>query len=646
MNTTTTSTSSTLTAADVINGGAGTDTLNFTVEGNVAGAIPAASISSVENFYIRDVNTAGVSTYNFANLDGEAQVWADRSTSTMTVSNLGTGTVVGVKGNGVIANANVNFAMAKATDAVAIALDGVKNGTNAADTVIASTVAGKATAGSITTSGAASDVDQISLSDEVTAASAGATIKDVTIKADANLTIGAVGGAADLIGFDIGATVTNTITVTGSATSVKLNDLADAVEVVDASAFKGGVTAVGSATSSLTTFKGGEGNDAVTVGKISATGTVTLGAGDDVFKAAGNVIKSTNSVDGGAGTDTFTLTAIDAANLAKFSNFEVAALDGLAAATYDLSLLAAKNTITGLTLNAATTAAATVDKVAAGVGLKIVGDADSSALTINVANAATGSADAFSVEFAVPTSTPAGTAQTPSLSVTLDEVETINLVSGGGADTTNGFTLLSTVNTLSTATNKVTQTVNVSGANQMTLNVAGSTDADVKVVVDGSTMTGKLLATGGATTTVMKGGSAADILTVGAGKTELTGGAGKDTFVVDAAKGSTNITTIADAAAGDIIDTIGASTTAGTKLGAATSLAGATDIATILNTLSTAAWAKTTTDAAWAVVGTDVYLVISDGADATVNNENVIKLVGVADLSNATVDAAGVITLA
>ena len=643
MNTTAASTSSTLTAADVVNGGTGTDTMNVTVEGNVAGALPAASISGVENFYIRDVNTAGASTYNFANLDGEAQVWADRSTSTMTLSNLATGTVVGVKGNGVVANANVTFEMAKTTDAVAIALDGVKNGAGAADTVIATTT-GQATAGSITTSGAASDVDRIELSDET--APAAPTIKDVTIKADANLTIGAVGGGADLIGFDVGATVTNTITVTGSATSLKLNDLADAVEVVDASAFKGGVTAVGSGTSSLTTFKGGEGADKVTVGKISSTGTVALGAGDDVFKAVANVIKSTNSVDGGAGTDTFALTAIDAANLAKFSNFEIANLDSLvAAATYDLSLLAAKNTVTGLTIDAGTTLAATVDKVAAGVGLKIVGDADSSNLTIKVANGDTGAADAFGVEFAVPTSA-TGAAQTPSLSVTLNEVETINLVSGGGADTTNGFTLLSTVNTLSTATNKVTQTVNVSGANQMTLNVAGSTDADVKVVVDGSTMTGKLLATGGATTTVMKGGSAADTLTVGAGKTELTGGAGKDTFVVDAAVGSTNITTITDAAAGDIIDTIGAGTTAGTKLGAATDLAGATDIATILSTLSTAALAKTTTDAAWAVVGTDVYLVISDGVDATVNNENVIKLVGVADLSNATVDAAGVITLA
>jgi len=381
------------------------------------------------------VNTSGASTYDFSALDGETEVWADRSTQVVTFDKLGTGTVVGVKGNGVIANANVTFEMAKATDAVSIALDGVKNGALAADTVIATTT-GQATTGSITTSGAASDVDQIVLSDETTPA---ATIKDVTINANANLTIGTADGTADLIGFDVGATVTNTITVTGTASSVKLNDVAGAVDAIDASAFAGGVTADASF-ATLASFKGGKGNDTLTVAALTATGTVDLGAGDDVFKAAAGVVKSTNSIDGGAGTDAFGLTAIDAGNLAKFSNFEVVALDGLASGNYDLSLLAAKNSITGLTINTAASGG-TVDKVAAGVGLKIVGDNDTSGLTIKVKDAATGTADSFAVEFAVPTSTPAGTAQTPSLDFTLDEVETLNIVSGGGADTTNSLTV-------------------------------------------------------------------------------------------------------------------------------------------------------------------------------------------------------------
>lgn len=636
---------STFSAADVVNGGAGTDTFNLTVEGaNAAGSIPAASISGIEKFFIRDVNASGASTYDFSALDGETEVWADRSTQVVTFDKLGTGTVVGVKGNGVVANANVTFDMAKATDAVSIALDSVKNGAAGADTVIA-TANGQATAATITASGAASDVDQIELS------KAGShTVKDVAINANANLTIGTADGTADLIGFDVGATVTNTITVTGTASSVKLNDVAGAVDAIDASAFAGGVTADASL-ATLASFKGGKGNDTLTVAALTATGTVDLGAGDDVFKAAAGVVKSTNSIDGGAGTDAFGLTAIDAGNLAKFSNFEVVALDGLASGNYDLSLLAAKNTITGLTIDVAVTGG-TVDKVAAGVGVKVVGDSGSSGLTIKVKDAATGTTDSFGVEFAVPTSTPAGTAQTPSLDFTLDEVETVNIVSGGGADTTNTLTVRTSAVTQASATNKVTLTYNVSGANDLTLDASNSAVANTKLVIDGSTATGKLDITGSTTTTVIKGGSAVDTFTLANGASvTVTGNGGKDKVDVSAVAYDTtakDITTFTDATAGDTIQTVGTGATAGTKLGAATDLAGATDLATILETLADAADVAAT-DAAWAVVGTDVYLVVSDqastGTAAEIVGDNVIKLTGVSDLANWTVNASGLITV-
>jgi hypothetical protein len=440
--------------------------------------------------------------------------------------------------------------------------------------------------------------------------------------------------------------------VTGTAASVNLNDVAAAVDVINASAFAGGVTADASA-ATLASFKGGKGNDILTVGALTATGTVDLGAGDDVFKAAAGVIKSTNSVDGGAGTDTFSLTAIDAANLAKFSNFEIANLDSLAAsATYDLSLLAAKNTVTGLTIDAGTTLAATVDKVAAGIGLTIVGDSVSSGLTINVKDAATNTADSFKVDFAVPTSA-TGAAQTPSLDFTLNEVETLNIVSGGGADTTNSLTVRTTTVTQASSTNKVTLTYNVSGANDLTLDASNSAVANTKLVIDGSTATGKLDITGSTTTTVIKGGSAADTFTLQNGASvTVTGNGGKDKVDVSAVAYDTtakDITTFADATAGDTIQTVGTGATAGTKLGAATDLAGATDLATILSTLNTAA-ASAGTDAAWAVVGTDVYLVVADdtnvGGTSGIDGDNVIKLTGVSDLSNWTVNASGLITVA
>jgi len=98
--TTATAVQTTLTGSDVINGGAGTDTLNLSIEGaNAAGSLPAATITNVENFFIRDLNTSGASTYNFATVAGEQQVWNDRSTQNVTFNNLGTGTTVGVKGD-------------------------------------------------------------------------------------------------------------------------------------------------------------------------------------------------------------------------------------------------------------------------------------------------------------------------------------------------------------------------------------------------------------------------------------------------------------------------------------------------------------------------------------------------------------------
>lgn len=578
-------------------------------------------------------SNAAASVYDFAAIQGETEVTANSSSHAVSFTNLATGTVVGVKGDGINTTGAVTFSMAKGTDAVALALNGVKGSS------VAATVAGKATSATITTAGAASTTGTITLSDETTAASAGATIKDVTINANADLTIGAAGGGADLIGFDVTTGVTNTITVTGSASKVVLNDVAAAVDVIDASAFTGGVTADASF-ATLSSFKGGVGADNLTVNLLTAAGTVALGAGDDVFNAAAGVVKSTNSIDGGAGIDTFGLKAVDASNLGQFSNFEIANVDGLAASTYDLALLASKNSITKLTAGtAASAAAATVEKIAAGVGLDVVGANAVSNLTLKVANAATGASDSFGINFNVAADA-AGAVLTPNLSATINDVETINIVSGGGALNTNSFTLASAANSLSSATNKVTQTINVSGADQLTLNVAGS--AVDKVVVDGSAATGKLLVTGGLTTTVIKGGSADDTITLANTATTITTGAGKDVVNVTAAVGGTNITSITDFAKGDSLTTAITTATAG-KIGAATSLAGATDVATVLSTLFAAADAAAS-HTAWAAVGTDVYVVADGGA--TLAESNVIKLSGVTDLSSWTIDGAGHITAA
>lgn len=91
----------TLTAADILNGGDGTDSLFATLDAGSAGVLPAAQYSNIENYFIRNVSTIdAATTFDFSTVTGEQQVWNDRSVDNVTVTGLAAGTVVGVKGNG------------------------------------------------------------------------------------------------------------------------------------------------------------------------------------------------------------------------------------------------------------------------------------------------------------------------------------------------------------------------------------------------------------------------------------------------------------------------------------------------------------------------------------------------------------------
>ena len=289
INTNTGSTTTTLTGADVIDGGGGIDTLKLTVEGaNAAGSLTAATIKNVENFFIRDLNTFGPSIYNFATVSGEKQVWNDRSTQTVTFDNLGTGTIVGIKGDNANNVSNTKFTMATATDPVTIAIDGgVKGSPN-----ITRNQTGQA-AVTITSTGATNEIGTIDLD-------TGTTINSVTIDAATKLT--ATLSAAD---YASGATLTlkgaGFIDLSGAA-------LAANITTVNAAGSTGGVHVIMGA--NTTTFIGG--------------------AGDDTVNANGFVFNSTGSLNGGGGTNTLVLkdqSQLTAATAAKMTNFQVLRLN-------------------------------------------------------------------------------------------------------------------------------------------------------------------------------------------------------------------------------------------------------------------------------------------------------------------------------
>ena len=618
-------TNSTFTVVDVVDGAEGTDTFSITVEGATAGAMPAAQVTNVEKFMIRDLGTTA-SDYSFATIEGETEVWADRATNDVTFSDLGTGTKVGVKGATGIDSGDVEFEMATPTDAVNLVFDTVTDNDGNPATVKNAT--NGTTEVTITATGGASTLGDIEL-----AATGTATVKTLTVNADANLTTG------DITEFAADATVS----VAGSAKSVNLGALADAVKTYDASAFEGGVTVTqANATSTLTTLNGGQGADTVTLQALADKGAVNLGAGDDTFIAGAAVVKSTATIDGGAGTDALGLAAVDAANASVFANFETLILDGVAstaAQTYDLELLE-KSTFTKMVLDDGATIAnaATIENISAtGANLEVTGDgANGADLIFDVANATSGTSDSFTVTFAN-----AAEGATPEVTVQIDNVETINVVSGGGEGTVNTFIYKDSAAQVSNST------IKVSGANDLTVDMTDATNNTGTYTLDASGLSGKLNTDDGngdgttiLSTKVTKiiGGSGDDTITVAnvATTVDLAKG-GNDTVNLQKALGDTNMVTITNASADDKIST--KVDTAGT-IGSATDLGGATDMPGVLAAL---AGDSGTGKVAWAAVGSTIYAV---AGNSTLGSANVIALTGVTTLEGCEVDSDGVITLA
>lgn len=586
---------------DVVTGGAGTDTINWYAATGSNEAITGTFTGiEIANFYGADKITGGIDA---SKIGGLQQAWLQANATAVNVSGL-SGKTVGVAG----ASAGVTANFGATATAAAVALKGA---TDAAGTGNAS----------VTLVGAGLTSATVSGSGKATLVSAETTLKTLNVKADSATTLNVAG-----------ATALTAIDASGSAGDVTLVGNLAAVASIKGGA---GADTVTTLATTKQTIDLGAGNDSLTIGANVLTGsTINLGAGNDSVGGSG-VVAAGATIDGGAGTDTFGLSVIDASNAGSFVNFEVASLDALAAATYDLDLLASKNTLTGLSLTAGGSNVATVNNIAQASTVTVNGGT-TTGLTLGVKGAAAATTDTITVSFAAKAAASVG--------VTINEVETVNVVSAGDKGVANTFNLTSTTFTNATASANATEKVVVTGANDLNLSVAGATAANTKVVVDASAATGKVAVTGGVSTTTITTGAGDDTITVAATATTVTTGAGKDIVNVTAATGATNVTTIASLAAGDSLTTAAAAATAG-KIGVATSLTGATDLPSILGKLFAAANdAANTTHAAWATVGTDVYLVVDGGA--ALADSNVVKLTGVTTLADWTVDATGHITVA
>ena len=505
--------SDTISAADNIEGGTGTDRANLFLDG----ADESLNAVSVEQLFIQASNAGRV--FTAANVSGATEVWNNASSSDLTVSSLSEIATVGAIGGDGTDTYSVEFADALASgvaDSLDVAL------TDDAD--LAALAVGGATA--------ANEFETINVS---------------------NSGDSALGDLTDSQGTDLAGLETLNISGEGSLEiTAQLGDGQDLT--VDASS--------GSVDTELTlgagddTFTGGAGDDDVTIG--AGDDTFTGGEGDDTVSFAGNLTDD-DSADGGEGTDTVGLTEggdLTTATGAVLTNFETLDIGGAdnqsAGAAFDLDNL---DGITTLQVSAAlngvgagvTTEVDNLDEGASILLNAAVGDEAADTLAVTQSGAGAGSPN-DTIDVAIEGAAAIDTTGVLSIA----DVETVNLSSSKLTATgTVGHTVANL--TAEQATSVVVQdgtanlTIEETGTESLVLFDATNATQDVSLTTtdDLSGVTGgqafkfgsgdDTLNVSGATltdSTIIEGGDGNDTITVGADAT-------KETFVYTAASNAT-----------------------------------------------------------------------------------------------------------
>lgn len=366
-----------------------------------------------------------------------------------------------------------------------------------------------------------------------TPTSLGLTLDKAGSKTGGNATVALTGTAlttlnATASGNDSYATLTNaggklaTVNIAGDK-NVSLDTSAiGTVTKIDASTATGNVTVGPTAVAaSILTFTGGKGNDKI---------------------VTGNTITAADVLNGGDGTDTLSVsdpTKIDtAAEVTGITGFEILEAAGASGTAYDLSIIGAKNTISGLVISEGAAGTVTVSNINA---------ATTGNITIN--------GDALTVVLSAPDFVSGGTSDTTTISLdnsvvknangvdvaalTFANADVINLKSLGGGSSTKvvgGLEENSIASLVATDAEKVV----ISGDEALVLTTAAGTklteidasgmtnDAAVNIDTSGSG-SASLLVKGTSKNDTIKIDNAATVTS-----TIYTGG-GTDTVTVDGA---------------------------------------------------------------------------------------------------------------
>jgi len=251
--------SNTLGSLDVLNGGAGTDTLQITGDVSAGGlTLPAASITNIENYLLRNVS-GQTFTFNASLVGGEELITNDRSANAVTLQNLTQGTSVEQRGNEVTINGAL---IAGYVNAATSATLNISNGVTAG----AIQVNGNGLTSLVINSLGTADniVGNITSTDNPTA---------ITINATKDLTTTGIVVASNA--------AAQSLTVTGGG-DIVLGTLDTDFATIDASATSKTISATLSATVAAA-YTGGSGVDSISTSTTGQTGVVDGGAGSDLL---------------------------------------------------------------------------------------------------------------------------------------------------------------------------------------------------------------------------------------------------------------------------------------------------------------------------------------------------------------------------
>jgi len=347
----------------------------------------------------------------------------------------------------------------------------------------------------------------------------GAKIETVTVNST-----GAV--ANKLADLKVATGALKNLVITGDQGLTVTANLANTVAKIDASASTGATTLKTAATLvGDLTVTGGAGADTLTVGAgATKVVKVALGAGNDKLTLGDlSTYAATSTFDGGAGTDTIVivdgskLTATTGKQITGFETLDLAGGKGV----YDVSLLAAGNTISTIQVGAALADVATVKNVATGSAINILAN-DAKDLTVEVKDALTTKTDSLSFNLG-------GAAAVVSTKLTALEVETITLNSTTKLATWNNATDKNVVTSL--VADKAT-TLTITG--DKSLELTGATAAAL-TKIDASAFTGNFVMGAATAATSILGGTGNDTLLASATGSTINAGKGNDAITLNAA---------------------------------------------------------------------------------------------------------------